>query len=282
MLPSSLAGAVVAAAALGATHAVEPDHVAGISSLTSRYGSSRTSALAGVCFSLGHVALVVVWLAVVYAVFGRTSFDPALAAAGKVGAGLLLAALGLTMAVAGVRTLVHRHDEDIGAGDGDRDPARGHHSGDGDSDTAVGRDAEGAHYDGDGHGRPDGHDGLHLHLPLPGVGADHDHDDVPSVRRFLRTGAVGALFTLSPPLSMIAFASGIMPDHGGGGMALIVLAYAASITVAMGAVGALAGSVFAATRLRDGRLHGGAQVLGAVLVCGVAAHLLWTAVPTVM
>jgi ABC-type nickel/cobalt efflux system permease component RcnA len=271
MLPSSLAGPVVAAAALGATHAVEPDHVAGISSLTSRYGSSRASALAGVCFSLGHVALVVVWLAVAYAVFGRTSFDPALAAAGKVGAGLLLAALGLTMAVAGVRTLVHRHDESAGAGD----------RGDADGHRTAESHRDGVHHDGDGHRRPNGHDGLHVHLPLPGVGVDHDHDDVPSVRRFLRTGAVGALFTLSPPLSMIAFASGVMPDHGGGGMALIVLAYAASITVAMGAVGALVGSVFATTRLRDGRLHGGAQVTGAVLVCVVAAHLLWTAVPAV-
>ena len=255
MTVSSPGGAVLAAAVRGATHAVEADHVAGISSLTSRYGSSRTSALAGVCFGLGHVALVVAWLAVAYAVFGRTSFDPAVAAAGKVGAGLLLAALGATMAVAGARTLGHRHGDGV-TGDATNDPA---------DDARGASDA-----------------GLHVHLPGVTLGADHDHGDAPSTRRFLRTGVVGALFTLSPPLSMIAFASAVVPDYGGVAAALIVLAYAVAISVTMGTVGALVGSAFAAARLRDGRVHGGAQVVGAALVCGVAGHLLWTTVPTLL
>ena len=43
----TVAGALLTAGVLGVTHAIEPDHVAGIASLTGRYGDSRLSALVG-------------------------------------------------------------------------------------------------------------------------------------------------------------------------------------------------------------------------------------------
>ena len=61
VVTATLVGALVTASVLGVTHAVEPDHVAGIASLTGRFGDARLSALVGVWFSLGHVALVVGW-----------------------------------------------------------------------------------------------------------------------------------------------------------------------------------------------------------------------------
>ncbi|WP_049897136.1 MULTISPECIES: hypothetical protein [unclassified Haloferax] len=41
---------------------------------------------------------------------------------------------------------------------------------------------------------------------------DNDHDAV----AYLKTGVVGALFTLSPPVSMLVFSSTVLPDHGVG------------------------------------------------------------------
>jgi nickel/cobalt exporter len=84
-------GVLATASLLGVTHALEPDHVAGIYSLTGQYGDSRLSALAGVCFSLGHVALVVCWLVVAH---------------------LLLGVLGGVLTVRGVRGAMSTHARD--------------------------------------------------------------------------------------------------------------------------------------------------------------------------
>lgn len=58
-MTATVVAALTTPGLLGVTHAVEPDHVAGISSLTSEYADARLSALVSACFSLGHVALVV-------------------------------------------------------------------------------------------------------------------------------------------------------------------------------------------------------------------------------
>ena len=60
----------------------------------------------------------------------------------------------------------------------------------------------------------------------------------------LRTGVVGALFTLSPPLSMIAFAATLFPADPEL-VAVAVAAYAVVITATMSALGAGVGALVA-------------------------------------
>ena len=229
-MSSTVVAALTTAGLLGVTHAVEPDHVAGISSLTSEYGDTRLSALVGACFSLGHVVLVVAWLAIAYAVLGRTEFPPVFDAVGTVGVGVVLGLLGVAMALGGLRAAVRTDEHDHG----DRS-----HS--------------------------------HPHVRLPGLDpVDHDHD----IRAYLQTGLVGALFTLSPPVSMMVFAATLFPDYGGGVVALAVFTYGVAITATMSLVGAGAGTVFGATSELDGRLYGGARTVAGVAVAALAGSLL--------
>jgi len=231
-------GAMATAAVLGATHAIEPDHVAGISSLTSRYGDSRLSALVGACFSLGHVVLVVCWLGLGYLLLGRTSFPAILDTVGTVGVVVLLGALGCATAWSGVRSLRHQY----------------------------GREHDhGAHDHGDAHSHFHRHGDLlgHTHTHANG---DHDH----GVRTYLRTGVVGALFTLSPPMSMILFASTLLPTHGVDVVAASVGAYAVAIVGTMSLVGAGVGSLFGLVSI-DARTAGTARTVTGVLIVGVAA-----------
>ncbi|WP_143423182.1 hypothetical protein [Halegenticoccus soli] len=232
--------ALVSACALGVTHAMEPDHVAGISSLTSEYGDFRLSALVGACFSLGHVALVVGWLCVAYLLFGRTEFAAVYDAVGTVGVGVMLGVLGAGMAVAGVRRAVRTDEHDHG-------------------DVT--------------HSHP------HLHLPLPGFdGHDHDHNTI----AYLRIGLVGALFTLSPPVSMIVFSSTLLPDYGVSVIALAVFVYAVSITATMCLLGAGAGALFGLTRDRNATFHGAAQTVAGVAIAALAVSLLADGIPTLL
>ncbi|MDS0280850.1 hypothetical protein [Haloarcula onubensis] len=229
-MTATVAAAVTTAGLLGVTHAVEPDHVAGIASLTGEYGDSRLSALAGACFSLGHIALVVAWLAVAWVLLGRTSFPAVVDAAGTVGVGLVLGLLGAAMALGGLRSVVRTDAHDHG----DR-----RHS--------------------------------HPYVRLTGFDAtDHGHD----AASYLRTGLVGALFTLSPPVSMMVFAATLFPDYGGGVVALAVLTYAVAITATMSAVGAGAGAAFGATRGWDSRAHAVAKLVAGVAVTALAGSLL--------
>ncbi|MFB6087291.1 MAG: hypothetical protein ABEJ85_02125 [Haloarculaceae archaeon] len=250
-METGLLAAAATAGALGVTHAVEPDHVAGIASLTSRDGDARRSALVGACFSLGHVALVVVWLTAGYLLLGRTEFPAVFDAVGTLGVGLLLGALGLVLAAGGLRRLFYAHSHE-------------HEHG--------------------GHT----HSHVHAHLPLFGgqgadrEGHDHDadrdhdaaHDHAHTVRAYLRTGVVGALFTLSPPLSMIAFAATLFPAHGPGAVAVAVAVYALGITATMSALGAGVGGFFGLAGERNVRVYGGAQAVAGVLVVGLAVSLL--------
>jgi len=230
----TVAGALLTAGVLGVTHAIEPDHVAGIASLTGRYGDSRLSALVGACFSAGHVALVVVWLSVGYLLLGRTEFPAVFDRIGTVGVGVLLGALGGLLVLGGVRRVAYAHT---------RLPLLG------------------------GSGHTDGD---------PEDDAVHAHDH--TVRAYLKTGVVGALFTLSPPLSMMAF-SATLYSANPGLVALAVAAYAVGITLTMSALGAGVGVAFEAASELNVRVYGGAQTLAGVLVVGLAVSLLAGAVP---
>jgi hypothetical protein len=199
-MSATLLGALATAGALGVTHALEPDHVAGISSVTGRYANPRLSALVGACFSAGHVALVVVWLVLSSLVLERTGYPAILDTIGTLVVGLALGALGAVLSVQGFRAAARAHRTD-------------HH---------------------------DDHDATpHLHLPFVG---HHGHHH--GTRTYLKTGLVGALFTLSPPLSMIAFLGTVLPSLGLPAAGLAVLAYAVGITVTMATVGAGVGSAF--------------------------------------
>lgn len=244
-MTATLAAALVTVGVLGVTHAVEPDHVAGIASLTGRFGDARLSALVGACFSLGHVALVVGWLSVGY-LLQRTTFPPVFDTVGTLGVAVLLGLLGTNLAVGGLRRFRHTHAHE--------------------HDSTV-------------------HTHAHIHLPLVGGGheaathdhdADHDtigHDHAHTVRAYLKTGIVGALFTLSPPLSMIVFSSTLF-STGSELVAVAVVVYAVSITATMSALGAGAGAVFERTSRLNGRVHGGVQALAGVFVVGTAVSVV--------
>ncbi|MFB6307780.1 MAG: hypothetical protein ABEH35_00480 [Haloarculaceae archaeon] len=242
-MTATLLGALATAGLLGVTHAIEPDHVAGISSLTSEYGDSRLSALVGACFSLGHVALVVAWLAVGYLLLGMTDYPSIFDTVGTLGVAVLLGLLGALMVTGGLRRVLHTHEHD--------------------------------HGDGTSHAHP------HLHLPVVGSGGGHGrdgHDHDHTIGAYLTTGVVGALFTLSPPLSMIAFASTLFPTYGGGAIALSVVVYAVGITLTMSAIGAGVGTVFGMTQMSD-RTYGAARAVAGVAVIGFAASTLAGVVP---
>ncbi len=239
----TLFSAVATAGVLGVTHAVEPDHVAGIASLTSRYGDAKLSALVGACFSLGHVALVVCWLAVGYVVLGRTEFPAVFDTIGTLGVGVLLGILGVALAFGGLKRTFYAH-------------SHSHKHG---GET---------------------HSHLHPHIPFHSEDSHgdtaHSHDH--TVRAYLKTGVVGALFTLSPPLSMIVFSSTLFST----GVELVLVAvttYAIAITVTMSALGGGAGTIFGKTSELNPRVYGGAQALTGVLVVTLAGSLLDGVIP---
>lgn len=288
-MSGTLWAALATAGVLGVTHAIEPDHVAGISSVTSKYGDSRLSALVGACFSLGHVALVVVWLIGGYLLLGRSEFPAIFDRIGTLGVAILLGVLGAAMAVSGFRSMrhthAHEHDGEVHAHPHLHQPLVGadhdhpdHDDTDG-TPTVDGQEpyefvrtvSDGPDHDrGDNEGHHHDHgDGMIPHAHGHGVGA------------YLKTGVVGALFTLSPPISMIVFASTLFPQYGGGAVAIAVAAYAVSITATMSAIGAGVGTLFGVTALSP-RLHAGARVLGGLLVAGLAVSMLVETLPAIV
>lgn len=233
MSTESVAAALVTAGFLGVTHAIEPDHVAGISSLTSRHGDARLSALVGACFSVGHAMLVIAWLALAYVVLDHVSFPAVYGTVGTVGAGVLLGTFGAVMATTGLRSVLYEHD----------------------------------------HG---GQRRSHVHVGVPFVGTDsgHESDHDHTLGTYLKTGVVGALFTLSPPLSMIAFTSVLFPRYDGGVVALAVLVYTVTITATMSLIGAGAGAAFGVLRDRGGQASGVVETATGLLVIGVAVTMI--------
>jgi ABC-type nickel/cobalt efflux system permease component RcnA len=273
---AALVGALAAAGVLGVTHAIEPDHVAGIASLTSQYGDARLSAIVGVCFSVGHVVLVVAWLAIGYGLFGRTAFAGWMDEVGTLGVGVVLGILGATMIASGLRAafVAHSHEHE--------------------HDHA---DYEHEHGQNNDHEGDAGHAHRHVHLVVHGrhdhadrEHADYEHEHGHDARAalgtrvigtYLTTGVVGALFTLSPPLSMIAFAATLFPRYGADAVLLSVLAYAVAITATMSLVGAGAGALFSVTSV-DPRVHGLARGFVGVLVAGFAVAMLVGSVPALV
>lgn len=243
MTSAAAIGMMATAGLLGVTHAIEPDHVAGITALTDGAGDSRLSAVVGASFATGHVLLVVAWVVVATVLLGATTFPPVLETVGLTVVGAVLVVLsGVLGASAGWR-LVHRHEHE--------------------------------HVDGPH---------AHFHLHLPGVShaphGDHGHEH--GVREYLKVGVVGALFTLSPPLSMIVFVSVVLANAPVTLVVPVVLAYAVAITGTMSAIGFTAGTVFRLTSGRGARVHAALQmaVAGAVMV--VAIHVLRENVPALL
>lgn len=237
--PTVGVGYLLTAGLLGVTHGIEPDHVAGITALTHEAGDPKLSALVGSCFAAGHALLVVVWIAGAYLLFGTTSFPAAFEQFGTLLVGTVLALLSLYLGVTGTRKLVHRHLHDHGG--------RLH-----------------SHY--------------HIHLPASirpvsshdGHG-EHGHDH--GVVEYLEIGTVGALFTLSPPVSMIAFISVTVADSGTPLMIGVVAAYAVSIVATMAVIGGGAGSLFGLSKARGERFHAISQVVASVVVLGFAVNI---------
>ena len=238
-------GCLLTAGFLGVTHGIEPDHVAGIAALTHDAEDSVLSALVGSCFATGHALLVVVWIVVAYAVVGSTSFPPAFERFGTLFVGVVLAALSLYLGVTGTRKLVHRHRHDHG---------EGIHS----------------HY--------------HVHLPTSlqlGPGSEGEHTHNHTMLEYLKIGTIGALFTLSPPVSMIAFISVTVSGGGVPLLAGIVAAYTLTIVVTMAVIGGGVGSIFRFSKARGERLHAVSQVVASVVVLGFAVSVLAGVIPAI-
>lgn len=243
---SGALGYLLTAGFLGVTHGIEPDHVAGIAALTHDAEDSVLSALVGSCFAAGHALLVVIWIVVADALVGSTSFPPVFEQFGTLFVGTVLGLLSLYLGVTGARKLVHRH--------------RHHHGG-----------GTHSHY--------------HVHLPAfvrigSGSGSEHTHDH--TTVEYLKIGTVGALFTLSPPVSMIAFISVTVSGDGVPLLAGIVAAYTLTIVATMAAIGGGVGSAFRFSKARGERLHAISQVVAAVVVLGFAVSVLAGVAPALV
>ena len=226
---------LLTAGVLGITHAIEPDHVAGISSLTSRFESPRLSAAVGACFSIGHAALVVAWLAIGYFTLGRTRYPAVLDTVGTAVVALVLGSIGALMMLRGLRSMYHVYQ----------------HS--------------------------HAHDGVaheHTHTPKS---TSHGHDHTAGT--YLKMSLTGALFTLSPPLSMIVFASSLFSQYGVRTVALAVAVYTVAITATMSAIGAGVGTVVAHTDRSSGGYHL-ARTTGGLLIVALAVSLVVGSLPS--
>ncbi|UHQ99131.1 hypothetical protein HYG81_26150 (plasmid) [Natrinema zhouii] len=236
---------LLTASVLGVTHGIEPDHAAGIASLTSEAESSKLSAIVGMCFAVGHVFLVILWIIIAYFLLGQTTFPPVIESVGSIVLGLVLILLSGVLGVVGIRTFIHKHEH--------------------------------SHSD-------DGNNHAHFHLHLPISSKQHRSSSLPShthehtIAEYLEVSIVGALFTLSPPLSMIAFISIIVTDTNQEIVALAVLAYAAAITVTMALIGAGTGAFFALAKGKSDRIHAISQIVSAVIVFAFGFYFLSQAI----
>ncbi|KXA91885.1 hypothetical protein AKJ63_00510 [candidate division MSBL1 archaeon SCGC-AAA259D18] len=233
-----LLGVVTVSGVLGVTHGLEPDHLAGIVSLTSGAGTSRSPAVIGTVFASGHVLLVIAWLVAAHFLAGYIPLGGSLKTVGPVITGTVLTVLGVGLGVAGARKLIHRHSHTH---------ERGRHE----------------HY--------------HLHLPfirgdLHGFASGHSHEH--AKKDYLKIGVVGALFTLSPPLSMIAFISLTLTASGGATVALAVAVYSIAIMSTMGLMGGGVGKLFNIVRTENEQIHAIIQCLASVVIITLAGYLL--------
>lgn len=238
-------GLLLTAVALGVSHGIEPDHVAGITALTLEAGDPRLSGVVGACFAIEHSLLVVLWIGVAWGLLGVTAFPEVFEQFGLLVVGIILSILGLYLGLSGTRKLVHRH-EHIHA-------ARNH-----------------VHY--------------HLNLPawlesaVPQAGDGHD-DHGHGIVEYLKIGTVGALFTLSAPVSMIAFISVVMSSASVPELPLVISFYTMAIIATMAAVGGGAGTIFRRLKADGDHLHAMSQVLASIIVLVFAITVLVEAVP---
>lgn len=234
-------------AVLGITHGFEPDHAAGIFSLTSESRDSRLAAVIGACFAVGHVVLVGIWIGIAQLLFEMTSFPRFVESLGTVVLGVVLVLLGGIIGLLGGQKFIHTHE---------------HSHGD-----------EGVHHH------------YHVHLPIfegdhhLSVTSVHAHDH--STGEYLKIGVIGALFTLSPPLSMMAFISIVIVDIGAEAIILVVGIYAVAIILTMTAIGSGIGLFFTTIRERGRKVHALVQIFAAVLVVLYGCYFLWQAVPSI-
>lgn len=125
------------------------------------------------------------------------------------------------------------------------------------------------------------HDGdrhAHFHVHLP-VGDLPDHEHRHTLREYVTVGIVGALFTLSPPVSMIAFVSLTLAERSSPLLVGIVAVYTAAIVATLGVVGGSSGTIVRVIQARGERVHAAFQVVVSVLVLAVAVHLFVEAAP---
>lgn len=99
----------------------------------------------------------------------------------------------------------------------------------------------------------------------------HSHE---SHADYLRTGIVGSLFALSPPVSMLALASTIIPTAGFDSALVAVSVYALGIISTMTLVGSGVGELFSVVQGRGERVHAAFELLTSVLVLGFALRML--------
>lgn len=229
------ASVVVSAALLGVTHTLEPDHVAGISALATGSGETRIATLAGSAFGIGHALLVCGWVGLWYLLSGVHAVPGWMDEVGTALVAALLAVLAAFFVTAALRRVVHRHEHTHDTG---------------------------------------GHAHFHVHLPL-GSGSDpaHEHEHTPL--GYLKMGVLGALFTLSPPLSMIAFLATVHQAVGGTVVWAAVGVYSITIVLGMAALGAGAGRLSGTVARYGSRVHAGLQLATGAVLLAVALHLLW-------
>lgn len=100
---------------LGARHALDADHVAAVSTIVSQRPDLRTSGLIGAWWGFGHTAILL--LAGVAIIVLKVTIPEAVAQAFELGVGLMLIALGGSLAVTLIRERwhlhAHRHDSSL-------------------------------------------------------------------------------------------------------------------------------------------------------------------------
>lgn len=227
-------GVLGAAAVLGVTHGFEPDHAAGISALTSDADRWTHAAFVGGSFALGHVVVVLAWVGALSALGQAAS-----SLSGTFDqAGTLLAGVVLFAVAVLLATTGSRRLRGL--------PARPSPTG---AAGTVGRTLAVAH--------------AHLHR--------HDHE---TRADYLRTGVVGSLFALSPPVSMLALVSAVLPTAGIAATGASIGVYAVALTASMVLVGSGLGSLFTVARSVSRRAHAAVELSASVVVLAFAAHLL--------
>lgn len=232
-LPTGL-GVFGAAIVLGVTHGIEPDHAAGISALTTETDSRSHAAFVGASFAVGHVLIVVAWIALLSALGAGAEVAPdAIGAVGSTVVGVVLASVAVLLGATGVRRLRGLPLEPRSS----------------DAPDPTGRVLA----------------AIHSRL------GDHSHE---THGDYLQTGLVGSLFALSPPVSMLAFVSAVVPTAGIGGATGAVGAYALALTVTLALVGGGVGTLVSFTRSRGEKVHATFEIVAAAAVIWAAASVL--------